>query len=182
MQPLPIYRIKYSIDPRLYFPPPEPKKKQICFMPRKNVEDPKQVLYLLRYRKKLAGWMIREIDKVSEARAAEIIRESAVLMSFGAPEGFGLPVAEALASGTIVVGYHGNGGREFFTSEYGFPIEVGQILTYARTLESVLEEYSRDVTRLQEMAKRASEFMRREYSPEAERKSIVSSWRRVLGQ
>src|SRR5687768_9488940 len=75
---LPIHRIRYSIDPKLYCPPKEPKKKQICFMPRKNVDDAKQVLYMLRYRSKLSGWTIREIDKMSESQAAEIIRESAV--------------------------------------------------------------------------------------------------------
>jgi len=177
---LPIYRIRYSINPRLYYPPKEPKKKQICFMPRKNVDDAKQVLYMLRYRKKLAGWTIREIDNVSEVQAAEIIRESAVLMSFGAPEGFGLPVAEAQAGATIVVGYHGNGGREILTSEYGFPIEVGQILAYGQTLERVLEEYSRDPTRLNEMAKKAAELMRKEYSQAAETESIVLCWQQIL--
>jgi glycosyltransferase involved in cell wall biosynthesis len=176
---LPIHRIRYSINPKLYYP--QEKKKQICFMPRKNKEDARQVLYMLRYRKKLAGWTIRPIEGVSEARAAEIIRESAVLMSFGAPEGFGLPPAEGQASGCIVVGYHGNGGREFFTRERGFPIEVGDILGYAQTMEAVLEEYSRDPTRLKEMAREAGEFVRKEYSPEAEKQSVVGCWEKILG-
>jgi glycosyltransferase involved in cell wall biosynthesis len=176
---LPVYRIRYSINPKLYHP--QEKKKQICFMPRKNVEDAKQVLYMLRYRKKLAGWTIREIKDMSEARAAEIIRESAIFLSFGAPEGFGLPVAEAQASATIVAGYHGNGGREMLTSDYGFPIEVGQILDYAQAMERVLEEYSRDPARLNEMAREAAEFIRREYSPEAEVQSVVACWKKILG-
>jgi len=176
---IPIHRIRYSINPKFYYP--QEKKKQICFMPRKNVEDVKQVLYILRYRKKLAGWAIREIRDMSEARAAEILRESAVFMSFGHPEGFGLPPAEAMAAGCIVIGYHGNGGREFFTSEYGFPIEVGQILTYAKTLENLLEEYSRDPARLNATARKATEFISRTYSPEAEEESILTCWRRILG-
>jgi glycosyltransferase involved in cell wall biosynthesis len=149
-------------------------------MPRKNVGDAKQVLYMLRYRKKLAGWTIREIDKVSEARAAEIIRESAILLSFGAPEGFGLPVAEAQASATLVIGYHGNGGKEMLTPEYGFPIEVGQILTYAQTIEEVLKDYARDPTRLNAMARRASDFIRSAYSTEAEVESILACWNAIL--
>jgi glycosyltransferase involved in cell wall biosynthesis len=175
---LPIYRIRYSINPRLYYP--QDKKKQICFMPRKNLNDARQVLYMLRYRKKLAGWTIREIDKVSEARAAEIIRESAVLMSFGAPEGFGLPPAEAMAAECVVVGYHGNGGKEFFTKHHGFPIEVGDILGYAQTMERVLEEYGRDPARLKQMARDAGRLVRDNYSPEAERASIVECWRGIL--
>ena len=174
---LPVYRIRYSINPKLYYP--QEKKKQICFMPRKNMEDAKQVLYMLRYRKKLAGWTIREIKDMSEARAAEIIRESAIFMSFGSPEGFGLPPAEAMAASCVVLGYHGNGGKDWFTAEHGFPIEVGQILTYAQTLEKVLEEYSRDPTRLNEIAERAARFIAENYSREAEADSIVSCWRSI---
>ena len=122
----------------------------------------------------------REIKDMSEARAAEIIRESAILMSFGAPEGFGLPVAEAQASETLVIGYHGNGGREMLTAEYGFPIEVGQILTYAQTVERVLEDYSRNPTRLNEMAGAAAAFIGENYSPEAERQSILECWNAIL--
>ena len=44
-----------------------------------------------------------------------------IFLSFGHPEGFGLPVAEALASQCAVVGYDGIGGRELFnlSSNYG---------------------------------------------------------------
>ena len=175
---MPIHRIRYSIDPKLYYP--QEKKKQICFMPRKHIEDARQVLYVLRYRKKLAGWTVREIKDLPEARAAEIIRESAILMSFGAPEGFGLPPAEAMAAGCVVVGYHGNGGKEFFTKQHGFPIEVGDILGYAQTMERVLEEYERDPARLLRMAEDAGRFVRDTYSPEAEASSIVECWRNIL--
>jgi hypothetical protein len=41
--------------------------------------------------------------------------------------------------------------------------------------------YSRDPARLIETAKRAAEFVRREYSPEAERESIVGCWEAILG-
>ena len=175
---LPIHRIRCGIEPRLYFP--QEKKKQICFMSRKGADDARQVLYMLRYRKKLEGWIIREIQNVPQARAAEIIRESAIFMSFGAPEGFGLPPAEAMAAHCIVVGYHGNGGREFFTPNHGFPIELGDILGYARTMERVLEEYSRDPTRLKQTARDAGRFVRDTYSPQAETDSILECWRTIL--
>ena len=37
-----------------------------------------------------------------------------IFLSFGHPEGFGLPITEAMASGYWVIGYHGGGGRELF--------------------------------------------------------------------
>ena len=176
---LAIHRIRYSINPKLYFP--QEKKKQICFMPRKNKEDARQVLYLLRYRKQLAGWTIRPIEKVSETRAAEIMRESAIFMSFGHPEGFGLPPAEAMASQTIAIGYDGRGGAEFWQG-HGIRIEMGDILGYAQAMEKLLEEYSTNPTRLNAMAQDASRFIRDTYSPEAERHSIVECWNGILSQ
>ena len=35
------------------------------------------------------------------------------ILSCGHPEGFGLPLAEAIACGCLVVGYHGLAGRDF---------------------------------------------------------------------
>jgi glycosyltransferase involved in cell wall biosynthesis len=176
---LPIHRIRYSIDPKLYFP--QEKKRQICFMPRKNVEDAKQVLYILRYRKKLTGWTIRPIDGVSEGRAAEILRESAIFMSFGHPEGFGLPPAEAMAAEAIVIGYDGRGGAEFWPG-HAIRIEMGDTPGYAEVLERLLEEYDRDPARLKQMAGDAGRFVRDTYSPEAESQSIVECWEKILGK
>jgi glycosyltransferase involved in cell wall biosynthesis len=176
----PIYRVRYSIDPKLYYLP-ERKKKQICFMPRKNLEAAKQVFNLLRFRKALEGWPVAVMDKLSLEAAAEVIRESLIFMSFGAPEGFGLPVAEALSAGCIVVGFHGNGGREFLTESHGFPIEVGDILGYARTMEEVIKRVETDLDGLRAIANAGAEFVRREYSPERERESITACWDAILG-
>ena len=42
------------------------------------------------------------------------LSESLIFLSFGHPEGFGLPVAEAIAQRCAVIGYSGMGGRELF--------------------------------------------------------------------
>jgi len=175
---LPIYRIKYSIDPKLYYITGR-KKKQLCFMPRKNLADARQVLNILRYRKALEGWKVVAIDKKSQAEAAAILRDSLIFLSFGHPEGFGLPPAEAMAAGCITVGYHGN-VREFFTPERGFPIEMGNILGYARTVEEVIGRVERDIEPLRKMVRGAAEFIRTTYSLEAERESIVDCWKKII--
>jgi hypothetical protein len=111
---MPVYRIRYSINPRLYFP--GEKKKQICVMPRKCPEDVKQVLHNLRCLGTLEGWRVVLVDKMSEAQAAAVMRESAVFFSFAGPEGFGLPGAEAMSCGTIALGYSGRGGMSTGTT------------------------------------------------------------------
>jgi glycosyltransferase involved in cell wall biosynthesis len=176
---LAVHRIFYSIDPKLFYITGK-KKKQICFMPRKNVEDARQVLNILRYRGALDGWKVVAIEKKSQAEAAEILRDSLLFLSFGHPEGFGLPPAEAMACGCIVAGYHGN-VREFLTSEHGFPIEMGDVVGYARTVEEILQRFSSDIEGLRKVAKAGAAIVRDKYSEQAERHSIVRCWQTIIG-
>jgi len=172
-----VYRIHYSIDPKLFFP--QPKKKQICFMPRKNADDARAVLCTLRCLGALEGWQIAPIDKVTQSQAAAIMRESALLLSFGHPEGFGLPPAEALLCRCIVIGYTGGGGDEFMKSEFCFPIRFREILEYVQTVERILKEYSQQPAQFSRM--KAAAFIAENYSEKREQDSIVSCWNQILG-
>jgi glycosyltransferase involved in cell wall biosynthesis len=149
-------------------------------MPRKNVEDVKQVLHILNLRGALRGWRVVLVDGFTEAKAAEVMRESAIFLSFGHPEGFGLPPAEALACQCIVIGYHGNGGEEFLLPEFSYPIRVGDIMGYVQTVERVLEEMPGNRSGFEMKMERGALFVAKEYSPERERESITECWRRIL--
>ena len=61
----------------------------------------------------------------------QTLSSSALFLSFGHPEGFGLPVAEALACGTAVIGYSGLGGRELFNIGKCFGVcwDVNSVIT-----------------------------------------------------
>ncbi|WP_156779355.1 glycosyltransferase [Synechococcus sp. BL107] len=102
------------------------KKRQIVYMPRKNLLDGSVVASILRERSLLSGWTIKPIDGLAHTSVIELMSESFLFLSFGHPEGFGLPVAEALACGCAVVGYSGLGGRELFNlgSEFSMASEV----------------------------------------------------------
>ena len=97
------------------FNPAKIKKKQIIYMPRKNKNDSTIVTQLLLNRGLPKGWTIKSLDSCSQADVARHMSESLIFLSFGHPEGFGLPVAEAIASGCAVIGYSGLGGRELFS-------------------------------------------------------------------
>jgi glycosyltransferase involved in cell wall biosynthesis len=172
-----VFRIRYSINEKLYYP--EAKKKQICLMPRKNVEDVKQVLHILGNRKELEGWEVVLIDKMSEARAAAVMRESAVFLSFAGPEGFGLPAAEAMKCGCVVAGYTGRGGDEFMRPEFCFPIAFVDIVGYAQTAERILKKYAADAGGFAEMTEKAAGFIAENYSQERERESIIDCWKKI---
>ena len=172
---LPVRRVHYGIDPKLFAFTRE-KKRQIAYMPRKNPRDVQQVLVRLRLAGRLDGWELVEIADRTEAETAAILRESAVFLSSGHPEGFGLPAAEAMAAGCVVVGYHGYGGQEFLTEDYGFPVPVGDVMAFAETMARVLDEIEHAPDALARRVETASRFVREHYSPEREERDLVAIW------
>jgi len=170
-----VRRIHYGIDPRLFAFTRE-KRRRIAYMPRKNPHDLHQVLLRLRLAGRLGGWDLAEIDGRSERETAAVLRESAVFLSAGSAEGFGLPAAEAMSAGCVVVGYHGNGGREFLTEELAFPVPAGEVVTFADTVAGVLRRLERGSPELTRRVEAASRFTRENYSPEREERDLVEVW------
>jgi glycosyltransferase involved in cell wall biosynthesis len=174
-----VFRIHYGIDPQLFGYESE-KKPQIACMSRKNGKDVLQVFSLLKARNAIEGFRLFGIQHMTEAQTALQLRESMVFLSFGGPEGFGLPPAEAMACGCVVVGYHGRGGREFMKPQYTFPVEFGDVIGYAQVTEEVIRRLREDPQPLRDQARRASEFIHETYSPQREANDIVNTWREIL--
>lgn len=175
-----VMRIRPGIDRALFFPQAD-KKRQIAFMPRRQAEHARQVFNILKFRGALAGFEIAEISNLSHEEAAKRLRESALFFSFSAIEGFGLPPAEAMAAACVTIGYHGRGGKEFFRPEFSWPVEFGDIEFYARTAETVLNQYRHDPAPLIRKAATASAFIGENYSLENEDADIIGCWRQITG-
>jgi glycosyltransferase involved in cell wall biosynthesis len=168
---LTVHRVVNAVDPALFHP--GPKRRRIAFMPRKSAEQALQVINLLKFRGVLDGVEVVALDGMTEAEVAAALRETLVFLSFGHPEGFGLPAAEAMACGCAVAGYHGYGGREFFMSEHAFPVATGDIVGFARTVEDLLRS---DPAELEATGARAAAFVAERYAPQRERESVVAAW------
>lgn len=175
-----LLQVPQAVDPSL-FAYSEKKKKQICFLPRKNPQDATQVLSLLRVRGALTGYEVVPVEGAVYADYAKYLRDALFFLSFGFPEGFGMPPLEAMSSGCVVVGYHGVGGREFFTSQYGFPIEQGDTLAFARTVEELITKAETNPSCLDAIRLRASQMAREKYAPQVEEDGLVASFNEVLG-
>jgi len=156
------------------------KKKQICFMPRKNAADALQVLGILKLHGSLDDFNVVAIENKNEAGVADILKESMFFLSFGYPEGCPLPPAEAMASGCIVVGYDGFGGREYFDECFSYPVPVGDITGFADTVEKLVNLYSESPDVLKEKGKMASAYVRENYSPKKEQEDILNIWNKLL--
>lgn len=108
-----IHRIVNAIDEKLFnfgFS----TNKSIAYMTRKNSSHSRVVLELIRSQSwfKNSGWSFTPIINKSLSEVSAILSDSSIFLSFGYPEGFGLPLAEAIVSGCMVVGYDGIGGTE----------------------------------------------------------------------
>jgi glycosyltransferase involved in cell wall biosynthesis len=175
-----ICRVHYGIDPALFAFTPE-KKRQLAYMPRRNPQDIHQVLLRLRLTGRLSDWELVEITHRTEAETAAILRKAAVFLSSGHPEGFGLPAAEAMLAGCIVVGYSGYGGREFLTEELAFPVAPGDIVGFTETVARLLEQLDTRPDELRARAKAASQFIAETYPPDREEHDLVTIWTELLG-
>ncbi len=175
----PVYRVKYGID-KLVFSFQAHKKKQIAFMPRKLREDAEQILNILNIRGVLAGWDIVSIQGMHEEEVAEVLKESAIFLSFNHREGFGMPPAEAMACGCIVVGYAGQGGEEYFLPEITYKISERKITEFTKILEQVMSDFENNPKKLGKMGLEASKFIEKEYNMKSEEESIIDVWQALL--
>lgn len=174
------FRLRHpSRDPRV-FSFSERKKKQICFMPRKRYEDALQVINILKFRAALKDWNIKIISGRTQEEVAQIMKESLIFLSFGYPEGSPLPPTEAMLCGCIVIGYHGNGGQEYFMPEFSYPIALGDIIGFASTTERIMREWEANPQIFETKTRQAAEFIRNRYSPEKEEEELVSVWKQIL--
>ena len=129
--------------------------RRIAVMPRsRGAELCSHVLSLLTVRGALDGWDVVNIAGLSQTETAEILRSSAIFLSFSEREGFGLPPAEAMACGCYVVGFTGLGGREFFYPGLCTPVEEGNVLALANSAEEAMSNFDRDASNMRELALR----------------------------
>ena len=126
------------------------------------------VLELLKRCDWFHGWSIVPIHERPQEEVIKIMRDSMLLLSFGHPEGFGLPVAEAMACGCSVIGYSGLGGRELFKigREFGTTQEVaiGDYLRFVLATKTLNNAINKNQKQLTKQLLAASAEIRKRYN------------------
>jgi len=143
------------IDADLFFP--RGNAMQIALIPRKLPREAAAIhsVFGLKYRElKSVPWQI--IESRSERETAEIFGRSAIVLSLPFLESFGLVPLEAMASGAIVVGFHGYGALEYATDENGFWFASDHIEETADAIADVLKGIERGDPAIQKMRETAA--------------------------
>jgi len=172
-------KLTYGIDESLFYFQPE-KKLQIAVMPRKLPSDYNFLENLLKVQGDLAGIPFIKIENLPFESCAAILRESAIFLSFSDREGFGLPPAEAMACGCLVIGYHGQGGKEFFKIDLVYGIEQWDMMNYAKTISDVVNYITNEPKNALELGRKASRFILEKYSKTNQEKSILQILKPLL--
>ena len=175
-----VHRIRWSLDPAVYFPSPGPPKRRIAFMPRRRAHEAAEVMALLRLRGILDGWEVVEIAGRSELDVAELMRSCRLFLSFSEREGLGLPPLEAIACGCLVVGFTGFAGIEFFRPPFATAIEDGDVGKFAAEVERLVAWTEEDPVASRQAALSGSQYVLHTYSPESEQRDLVRLFQGLL--
>ncbi len=117
---------------------PRGKEKRIALMPRRRREDLLGAVQLVRRSGQLRGWEIVLIDGMTQQQVAEELGRAAIFLFGAEREGVGLPGAEAMASGCYVVGFTGDGAKEYMLPEHASVIADSDVVDMCdRTLEAM---------------------------------------------
>jgi hypothetical protein len=102
------------------------KEKLISYMPRKNIDHIQLTLDCIG-NKLPSDWKLVPIVRMSRHELESTLNKSSIYLSFGSFEGLPAPPVEAAISGNYVIGYHGNGGREYWNKPNFTEINVCDI-------------------------------------------------------
>lgn len=127
-----IVRLHISVDASL-FQPTQQKENIITYMPRKLKKHADLVIFFLSAHLP-ANWRIEAIDGLSPQQVATKLGQSKIFMSFSELEGLGLPPIEAALAGNKVIGYTGQGGKEFWDAPIFDKIDNGDIRGFAEAV------------------------------------------------
>lgn len=175
---LPVFHVPCFVDSELFRP--TTKEKIIAFMPRRRHDDLAAVIQLLRRRPKLSGWRFEAIEGMSERQTADVLARAAIFLSGSDREGFGLPPAEAMAAGCHVVGFTGDGGREFMLPEFCTVVEDQDLVSFAAAVETIVDSLEQDRSALDVRTTGGRAFVCEAYSSEATRERLEEAFQILI--
>ena len=166
-----------GIDRQL-FHAPAVKHRRVVFLCRKHVDHARKVALMASQQPKLKNLCFQELPRMQHEDVASALQEALLFLSCGHPEGFGLPLAEAIACGCLVVGYHGLAGRDF-ALPHMHVVEFGDLLGLLKGVEQELTRFDAAPEAVIQERLAASEAILQTYSLKAEIDCCLRTWAHI---
>lgn len=138
-----IYRVVYSV-PSIFAP--TTKEPVITYMPRKLRTHAERMEKYLQ-NSLPADWRLKALDNISEREVAENMARSSIFLSFSDMEGYPIPPLEAALSGNLVVGYSGQGGREYFQRPIFREVPNGNFRLFISEIHAAIRDVENGATK-----------------------------------
>ena len=127
-----IFNVKYSIDSKR-FNLKAKKDNLITYMPRKLSKHSELIISFLN-NSLPKNWKIKAIDNLSEKEVYRTLEKSKIFLAFSDLEGLPLPPIEAALSGNKVIGYTGEGGREYWKEPIFTEVKTAEIKNFCQKI------------------------------------------------
>lgn len=173
-----VFTVINAIDSSLFYPPPI-KYKRIVYLDRKHSNHASAVVLMSKQRPFFNEYTFRPLGRLSHSEVASEMRDALVFLNCGHPEGFGLPLAEAIACGCIVIGYHGLAGRDFCKPALN-TVDFGDLLAFVDTLMLELTQYNSNPSLYTSKLLSLSSAILTRYSLDQELATNISVWSRLI--
>ena len=133
-----IIKIKYSIEPPRKHSTLR-KKKLITYMSRKLPLHSFHVVSFLR--KHLPkGWALKDLNNISEKEVYKNLSNSRIFLAFSNLEGLPLPPVEAALARNYVIGYTGEGGKDYWKKPIFTEVYSGDIRYFVKQVIKKISE------------------------------------------
>lgn len=173
-----IQRIFYSVDSNK-FRPSSNKENLITYMPRKLARHSDLVKFFLEHNLP-NDWRLQPIHGLNEAGVIDLLAKSKIFLSFSEFEGCPLPPVEAALAGNYVIGYTGEGAREYWEEPIFSLVNCGDVKAFANQVLCAIEQMGSDNSS-PELDVARSKLANR-YSTEAELSSLKRMVERITNR
>lgn len=153
------------------------KEKIIAYSPAKEPKQALAVISLLY--EKLTDWTFVPLIHMDEETVKRTLQKAAIYLNFTHPEGFGLPAAEALKSGALVIGYDGRASVEYMKSPYATIIPFGDWIAFREAALEAVKLFEQDRKNYDLITKMGSEALSF-YNDTNEKESIKLAYEKYL--
>ena len=176
----PVHCVRSVIEPSVFHPPTmHSGRRRLAYVTSRRGIERNHLLTALAIRQRLVDWDQIAIEGMTESAVAEALRGSAIFLSFSQLDGFGLPPAEAMACGCYVIGFHGQGGQEYFDPSYCHPIKDTDLHAFICAVEEAAASYDADPELFGQLGLAPSNAVLERYDIDGLKEDLLEFYRRL---